>query len=184
MSTMTRRSSIVKGQKFAISIDCEEVMGSVVPPEVVPTTNGTSTEDDTFPPDPAFNETTNSLIFGFGDLGPGIYSVVLTLLAGSVNNTYVVDNLGDELANTAALAEGQTQQLDFRVEADVELMGVGLIVPTKDNETQVSWRFSGVELPPSSPAQSGSPNGAVSFHEDIQIGVRHVMAGFIGWMLW
>jgi len=199
MSTMVKRSKMVKGQKFIISIDCDAVLGSIGPPnllsksllirDLISPTNGTSTGDNLYPPEAAFNETTSSVVIGFGDLGPGSYRVIMTITSGSVDRSSVLDNLGDEMAvNTAALSRDQTQQLDFSIEADGELMGVGLILETRDNKTQISWTLARQNIQStttstgSAPSQTGSSNGAWSARKEVRIMVGIVMGVSVGWL--
>lgn len=172
-STMVRTSGIRKGQRFVISIDCDEVLGSIVPRsnpfeeanEVerrdVIDLSGTTDSDNIFTPESALNETTNTLIVDFGDLGAGSYNVDFTVETGSVEiGGYVVDNMGDQLANLTALTTlemGDKANLSFNIETDGELMGVGLILPTRNSGTTISWAFTGEELKGSPSRGSNSP---------------------------
>ncbi|KAH6884650.1 hypothetical protein BKA70DRAFT_1574876 [Coprinopsis sp. MPI-PUGE-AT-0042] len=177
-SAMVRSSGIRKGQRFVISIDCDEVLGSIVPRNADPfddyeeeeddlakrdvvDLSGTSDSENIFTPESSLNETTNTLIVDFGDLGAGSYQVEFTVETGSIEaGGFIVDNLGDQLANvtsTSALQTGDTERLAFDIEADGELMGVGLILPTRNTATTISWKFVGEDLRPSSSRSTQSP---------------------------
>ncbi|KAH6884649.1 hypothetical protein BKA70DRAFT_1574875 [Coprinopsis sp. MPI-PUGE-AT-0042] len=198
-STMVRSSKIKAGERFVISIDCDEVLGSIVPRVAnsfdaeegeadlgkrdVVDLSGTSSSgvsrlprtsfakddshifppDNIFLPDSALNETTNTLIVDFGDLGGGSYHVEFTVETGSIEaGGFIVDNLGDEIANvtsTSSLQTGDAETLSFDIEADGELMGVGLILPTRNTATTISWKFVGEDLRPSSSRGTQSPAG-------------------------
>ncbi|KAH6891710.1 hypothetical protein BKA70DRAFT_1119622 [Coprinopsis sp. MPI-PUGE-AT-0042] len=166
-SAMVRSSGIRKGQRFVISIDCDEVLGSIVPRNANPFDDYEEEEDDLskrdniFTPESSLNETTNTLIVDFGDLGAGSYQVEFTVETGSIEaGGFIVDNLGDQLANvtsTSALQTGDTERLSFDIEAEGELMGVGLILPTRNSATTISWKFIGEDLRPSSSRSTQSP---------------------------
>ncbi|KAJ3518204.1 hypothetical protein NMY22_g13807 [Coprinellus aureogranulatus] len=184
-STMVQNSGIAKGQTFVLSIDCDRVLGELVPTsarrdfeeselevgrrDVIPPVSGTTDEENLFPPDPSLNETSSTLVIDFGDLGSGKYTVDYKVDSGSVlEGAFIVDNMGDVVASSSsALAQGQSQQLSFEIEPNGELMGVGLILPTREgNGTTVSWTFQGEDLPPGATttvtggSSSSVPSGA------------------------
>lgn len=61
------------------------------------------------------------------------------------------------VTSTSTLQPGDTERLSFNIEADGELMGVGLILPTRNSATTISWKFVGEDLRPSSSRGTQSP---------------------------
>lgn len=169
-STMVRTSGIQKGQTFVLSINCDKVLGSIVPRDVFPRDadedddnlakrdvidlSGISGAENIFTPEVGLNETTNTLVVGFGDLGSGSYSVKFTVEAGTVEpGGFIVDNMGDEFSrvtSTSSLERGDSASLSFSIEPEGELMGVGLILLTRNSNTTISWKLVGEDLKASS----------------------------------
>ncbi|KAH6871260.1 hypothetical protein BKA70DRAFT_1241902 [Coprinopsis sp. MPI-PUGE-AT-0042] len=195
-STMVRSSKIKAGERFVISIDCDEVLGSIVP-RIANSFDAEEGEADLGKRDvidssgtsnSALNETTNTLIVDVGDLGAGSYQVEFTVETGSIEaGGFIVDNMGDEIANVtsaSSLQTGDTETVSFDIEADGELMGVGLILPTRDTATTISWKFVGEELKPSSSSSTRPPassDGASDASSALSQNMRRQV--MVGWSL-
>ncbi|TFK21527.1 hypothetical protein FA15DRAFT_707174 [Coprinopsis marcescibilis] len=193
LSNMVKAAGIVAGQTFAISIDCEKVQDDFTPSpggEPVNPSN-TTNEENFFPADPAFNETTNTMIIYLGDLVAGRYTVNFRVVSGLIERGgYIIDNMGDEIIPLpSSYSGGSSDQVSFDIEPDGELMGVGLVLPTRNRDAggvQVSWEFNSEPLPPSvtrtGPSQPGS--GARSGDEPaLQLGAREALIATITLLL-
>ncbi|KAM6495016.1 hypothetical protein JOM56_009639 [Amanita muscaria] len=168
-SDMIRRSKIQAGEEYVISIDCEKVLNSLVPPRALIETrhepkrvvlkrrdsvsiSGKTDSNNTFllP-----NETVTSISAPFGDLDPGSYVAVAQVVSGSTANAIVIANEGDNYTNGfLGMASGESQQFTFTL--DYSDVGLGIIFGSTDNTTIINWTLEGSLSPSGSSSLSGT----------------------------
>ncbi|KIL65007.1 hypothetical protein M378DRAFT_11114 [Amanita muscaria Koide BX008] len=168
-SNMMQRSKIQAGEEYVISIDCEEVLNSLVPPRTLIETrhepkrvvlktrdsvsmSGKTDSNNTFllP-----NETMTSISAPFGDLDPGSYVAVAQVVSGSTANAIVIANEGDNYTNGfLGMASGESQQFTFTL--DYSDVGLGIIFGSTDNTTIINWTLEGSLSPSGSSSLSGT----------------------------
>ncbi|KAF8510188.1 hypothetical protein BU17DRAFT_98331 [Hysterangium stoloniferum] len=140
-----------RGDKFVISINCDDVLGSLAPRGV-----GLERRDDGDTISMSGNETVDStlvfeenqklryLLVPLGDLAPGTYKARINCLSGSTVGAYVLDNEGFNItANDAGIIANQAQEYDFNLDFDTP--GVGVLIGTMNNSTRITWTFEGTE---------------------------------------
>jgi len=158
--TLVRTTQLQKGDLFAYSLDCEAILDLDPPEYEQPVrTENITTADDIFPPEDIITDTT--VLIALGDLTSGIYRISFKVEAGSVQESYIVDNLGDQLdAHTQSIGEGDEHTHEITIGARGALMGVGLVLPTTDNGTRISWTVEEAPLPNDATGSSTRRAGA------------------------
>lgn len=169
LGSFIKNQGLTQGDRYVISIDCDKVLGSINGKraeaanirarDVVPQTSGSPGPDAVFGPSYGLDGGSSFVVAGFGDLDPGIYNATAQVVTGSVSGGFLTDNLGNNLSTLdTALNAGDTQQFSFTIDQDGALNGVGLLLATGNNSTNITWTFTGQDLPPSQ--QTGTTGGA------------------------
>jgi len=193
-----KSQNLKAGDKFVVSADCDTVsankkrdISKIDGGDIISQLTGFPTADNIFPPSLSDNGGLSYIIAGFGDLGPGIYNATMNVVSGAVSGSFMSDNLGNNLtANDDKLQAGESKQYSFSVGRDGSVMGVGLLVATNDNKTNVTWSFVARELPasqqPSTPFQPsntdigadiGSARSKFDFGPLTMIGISSLLFG-------
>jgi len=174
LGSFIRNQNLQQGDSYIISIDCDKVLGSInkrdnainVPirgRDAVPQVSGSPDSDDVYGSSFGLNGGDTFIIAGFGDLGPGVYNATATVNSGSVSGGFMSDNLGNNLSTLdTVLTAGNSQQFSFTIDQDGALMGVGLLLATNNNKTNITWTFAGQDLPPSQQTSQTTSTGGAS----------------------
>lgn len=152
------------GDEFLFSVSCSSFSSKKVKRDAVNTTQ-TTNSTLLYPPSLTFVKGTSYFIIPLGDLGPGTYDVLAQVNSGSTLGGYVADNLGNNITkNDSGMSQNQSQHYQFSIDDQGELLGVGLMLATNDNKTNITWTLnaqtsalgSSSTLHPSPSATAGS----------------------------
>ncbi|KAH8810428.1 hypothetical protein DL96DRAFT_1760086 [Flagelloscypha sp. PMI_526] len=171
-------STLTKGDQFVISIDCDEVLGSIVPRQDIQSSGGI-TSNETFPGGLLFiNETSPYVIVPLGDLDSGSYTVTTTVVSGFALNATVVSNEGDVLNSTTAnITAGQSTSLFFDLPAD--MFGIGVLMAVQNEKTNVTWSITGTTHPPSEEEEE-DPTATAQGSQQTSVGSNGSVGGVQG----
>ncbi|KAF9463133.1 hypothetical protein BDZ94DRAFT_1259680 [Collybia nuda] len=175
-----------RGDKFVVSIDCDKVLGSLVPRSGSASSEEVNEKgqhleesrlygtlqardgekiamsgNETVDPDLAglFDdaERFGYLLAAFGDLKPGTYSAKIQVVNGSTFGGFVVDNEGWNYTTRDSGAQaGQSQEYSFSLQYWTP--GMGIFVGTTNNNTKIDWILEGTIGQPTPSTNSSSPS--------------------------